>query len=66
MGTNDKKINVVIGAEDKTRAAFASATTQLDNFARSVAGLPLSLPETTGVPRPMTGGVLAEPEKAAA
>ena len=41
MGTNDKKINVVIGAEDKTRAAFASATTQLDNFARSVAGLPV-------------------------
>ncbi len=30
--------------------------------ARSVAGLPLSLPETTGVPYPMTGGVLAEPD----
>ncbi len=29
--------------------------------ARSVAGLPLSLPETTGVPRPMPGGVLARP-----
>ncbi|MCX5519195.1 anhydro-N-acetylmuramic acid kinase [Kaistia defluvii] len=29
--------------------------------ARSVAGLPLSLPETTGVPHPMPGGVLAEP-----
>jgi len=29
--------------------------------ARSVAGLPLSLPETTGVPYPMPGGVLAEP-----
>ncbi len=26
---------------------------------RSMRGLPLSLPETTGVPRPMTGGVLA-------
>lgn len=34
--------------------------------ARSVAGLPLSLPETTGVPYPMTGGVLAEPTKVAA
>jgi anhydro-N-acetylmuramic acid kinase len=34
--------------------------------ARSVAGLPLSLPETTGVPRPMTGGVLAEPPRLAA
>ncbi len=34
--------------------------------ARSVAGLPLSLPETTGVPHPMTGGVLAEPEAVAA
>jgi anhydro-N-acetylmuramic acid kinase len=30
--------------------------------ARSVAGLPLTFPETTGVPRPMTGGVLAMPE----
>jgi len=28
---------------------------------RSRRGLPLSLPETTGVPRPMTGGVLFEP-----
>jgi anhydro-N-acetylmuramic acid kinase len=34
--------------------------------ARSVAGLPLSLPETTGVPYPMPGGVLAEPSKVAA
>ena len=34
--------------------------------ARSVAGLPLSLPETTGVPYPMPGGVLAEPEGVAA
>jgi anhydro-N-acetylmuramic acid kinase len=34
--------------------------------ARSVAGLPLSLPETTGVPYPMTGGVLAEPSRKAA
>ena len=28
---------------------------------RSVAGLPLSYPETTGVPRPMPGGVMARP-----
>lgn len=28
---------------------------------RSLAGLPLSYPETTGVPRPMTGGVVASP-----
>lgn len=34
--------------------------------ARSVARLPLSLPETTGVPYPMPGGVLAEPEGVAA
>jgi anhydro-N-acetylmuramic acid kinase len=34
--------------------------------ARSVAGLPLSLPETTGVPYPMPGGVLAEPSRKAA
>jgi anhydro-N-acetylmuramic acid kinase len=29
--------------------------------ARSVAGLPLTFPETTGVPYPMTGGVVASP-----
>lgn len=29
--------------------------------ARSLRGLPLSLPGTTGVPRPLTGGVLATP-----
>lgn len=29
--------------------------------ARSLAGLPLSYPETTGVGRPMTGGILARP-----
>ncbi|MEO8667616.1 MAG: anhydro-N-acetylmuramic acid kinase [Bauldia sp.] len=29
--------------------------------ARSLAGLPLSLPTTTGVPRPMPGGVVARP-----
>jgi anhydro-N-acetylmuramic acid kinase len=29
--------------------------------ARSLAGLPLSFPTTTGVPHPMTGGVLARP-----
>jgi len=34
--------------------------------ARSVAGLPLSLPETTGVPYPMPGGILAEPVAPAA
>ena len=28
---------------------------------RSLRGLPLTFPSTTGVPRPMTGGVLAEP-----
>jgi len=33
--------------------------------ARSVSGLPLSLPETTGVPYPMPGGVLARPEEMA-
>jgi anhydro-N-acetylmuramic acid kinase len=29
--------------------------------ARSLRGLPLSLPSTTGVARPMTGGTLHEP-----
>jgi anhydro-N-acetylmuramic acid kinase len=28
---------------------------------RSLRGLPISLPTTTGVPRPQCGGVLAEP-----
>jgi len=28
---------------------------------RSLRGLPISLPATTGVPRPLCGGVLAEP-----
>jgi anhydro-N-acetylmuramic acid kinase len=27
---------------------------------RSLKGLPLTLPTTTGVPRPLTGGVLAK------
>ncbi|MDQ0469024.1 anhydro-N-acetylmuramic acid kinase [Labrys wisconsinensis] len=31
---------------------------------RSLDGLPLSFPSTTGVPRPMTGGVLSRPEPA--
>jgi anhydro-N-acetylmuramic acid kinase len=29
--------------------------------ARSLAGLPLTFPGTTGVPEPMTGGVLVRP-----
>jgi anhydro-N-acetylmuramic acid kinase len=29
--------------------------------ARSIAGLPLSFPTTTGVPRPMPGGIVARP-----
>lgn len=33
---------------------------------RSVKGLPLTFPTTTGVPRPMTGGILAEPPRARA
>jgi anhydro-N-acetylmuramic acid kinase len=28
---------------------------------RSLKGLPLTFPGTTGVPRPLTGGVLAKP-----
>jgi anhydro-N-acetylmuramic acid kinase len=32
---------------------------------RSLNGLPLSLPSTTGVPRPMTGGVLHRARRAA-
>jgi anhydro-N-acetylmuramic acid kinase len=30
---------------------------------RSIAGLPLSYPETTGVPHPMPGGVVARPQR---
>jgi anhydro-N-acetylmuramic acid kinase len=30
---------------------------------RSLRGLPLTFPKTTGVPRPMTGGVLADPAR---
>jgi len=30
--------------------------------ARSVAGLPLTFPETTGAPRPMTGGMVVDPD----
>ena len=33
--------------------------------ARVAAGLPLSFPETTGVPQPMPGGAIAEPDTAA-
>ena len=29
---------------------------------RSLRGLPISFPGTTGVPRPLTGGVLARPK----
>ncbi|HEY2532803.1 MAG TPA: anhydro-N-acetylmuramic acid kinase [Xanthobacteraceae bacterium] len=32
---------------------------------RSLRGLPLSLPTTTGVPRPLPGGVLAKPKRKA-
>jgi anhydro-N-acetylmuramic acid kinase len=28
---------------------------------RSIRGLPITLPATTGAPRPLTGGVLARP-----
>jgi len=28
---------------------------------RSIRGLPITLPGTTGAPRPLTGGVLARP-----
>jgi anhydro-N-acetylmuramic acid kinase len=31
--------------------------------ARSVRGLPLSIPSTTGVPEPMLGGALYEPQQ---
>jgi anhydro-N-acetylmuramic acid kinase len=30
---------------------------------RSLRGLPLTFPTTTGVSRPLTGGVLAEPRR---
>ena len=40
---------------------LASSVLESPAPARSVAGLPLSFPETTGVPRPMPGGVVARP-----
>jgi anhydro-N-acetylmuramic acid kinase len=57
-----------VGAEVVTAEAlgwsgdFVEAQAFAFLAARSLAGLPLSYPETTGVPRPMPGGVLVEPE----
>ena len=43
------------------RGDFIEAEAMAYLAARSVAGLPLTWPETTGVPEPMTGGVLYRP-----
>ena len=52
----------VIGAADLGWSPdFVEAQAFAYLAARSVAGLPLSFPATTGVPRPMAGGVLARP-----
>ena len=46
---------------------WSSAMMEAQAFAylavRALDGLPLSFPSTTGVPRPMTGGVLARPSR---
>jgi anhydro-N-acetylmuramic acid kinase len=53
------------GVESGHAAGWSVDSLEAQAFAylavRSVRGLPLSLPTTTGVPRPATGGVLARP-----
>ena len=44
------------------RGDFVEAEAFAYLAARSRAGLPLSLPETTGVPEPMNGGILGLPD----
>jgi anhydro-N-acetylmuramic acid kinase len=52
----------VVTAEDLGWSAdFLEAEAFAFLAARAVAGLPLTWPETTGVPLPMTGGVVARP-----
>ncbi len=52
----------VIVAEDLGWSAdFLEAEAFAFLAARAVAGLPLTWPETTGVPVPMTGGVIVRP-----
>ncbi len=58
LGRTAEYPRIKSGVFRPTRCAYLAA--------RSVAGLPLSLPETTGVPHPMPGGVLAELAKKAA
>jgi len=47
----------------ETRGALVGVQNLLQDFlaARGLKGLPLSYPATTGVPIPMTGGVIARP-----
>jgi anhydro-N-acetylmuramic acid kinase len=52
---------VVTAAELGWSVDFLEAEAFAFLAARSVAGLPLSFPGTTGVPRPMSGGVLSLP-----
>jgi anhydro-N-acetylmuramic acid kinase len=52
---------VVVAADLGWSADFLEAQAFAFLAARSLAGLPLSYPETTGVPRPLTGGVVARP-----
>jgi anhydro-N-acetylmuramic acid kinase len=49
--------------ETADRAGWSTDAIEAQAFAylaaRSLRGLPISLPSTTGVPHPLTGGVLA-------
>lgn len=54
-------VPVVTAAELGWSVDFLEAEAFAFLAARSVAGLPLSFPGTTGVPRPMSGGVLSLP-----
>jgi len=58
----EDRLSYVRAAEDAGwRGDFLEAEAFAYLAARSVRGLPLSLPSTTGVPTPMTGGTLHKP-----
>lgn len=63
MDRLSQKLGVPVSSVDTL--GWSGDTMEAEGFAylavRSLLGLPLSLPGTTGVPRPMTGGKLAKP-----
>jgi anhydro-N-acetylmuramic acid kinase len=62
MLSEDTGLPVTSAAELGWSPDFIEAQAFAYLAARSVAGLPLSFPETTGVPAPMAGGVLVRPD----